>query len=378
MHHRVISFSLLALTLTLGACDKKAAPETKVPEVFVTVASEQPYSPQRGFNARIESRSDVNISAEISGKLLAIHFKEGDEVVAGAPLFDIDPAPYKAALARAKAELSKAEANKANAIKNFARGKKLVEDGYISGSEYDTLEARELEAAAAVEAAQAAVESAEVDLEYTTIKAPQNGRVGRAKPSIGDVVNPGFGPLTTLVGKNDMEVVFQLPERLLMVAQRPDSNVKVSDFEVALMMPDGSEYPQTGTIHYFSNRVDPTTGTVETRAAIPNPNDILRPGLYVQAIVRVKVPVMGLMIPQASLQVDQLGTYVLAVDDTDTVTRINLTTGERVGENVLVNSGLEAGARVIIRGVQKARPGTKVTVSEFKPATEAAAGSPAQ
>lgn len=378
MQHRVISFSLLALSLFLGACEKKAPPQAEAPEVFVVIASEQPYNPQRGFNARIESKSDVNISAEVSGKLLAIHFKEGDEVTAGTPLFDIDPAPYKAALARAKAELAKAEANKANAIKNFARGKKLVDDGYISGSEYDTLEARELEATAAVAAAKAAVQSAEVDLEYTTIKAPQDGRVGRAKPSVGDVVSPGYGVLTTLVGKNDMEVVFQLPERLLLVAQRPDANAKVKDYEVALTMQDGSEYAHTGTINYFSNRVDPSTGTVETRAAIPNPADVLRPGMYVQAVVRVKEPILGLMIPQAALQVDQRGTYVLAVDDSNKVTRINMTAGERFGENVLVNSGLDAGVRIIVRGVQKARPGTEVRVSEFKPATKAAAGSPAQ
>ena len=378
MQHRIIALSVLALSLLLGACEKKAPPEAQAPEVFVVIASEQPYYPQRGFNAHVESKSDVNITAEVTGKLLAIHFKEGDDVSAGTPLFDIDPAPYKAALARAKAELAKAEANKANAIKNFARGKKLVEDGYISASEYDTLEARELEATAAAEAAKAAVESAAVDLEYTTIKAPQDGRVGRAKPSVGDVVSPGYGVLTTLVGKNDMEVVFQLPERLLLVAQRPDAKAKVEDFEVALTMPDGTEYPHTGTIHYFSNRVDPSTGTVETRAAIPNPNDLLRPGLYVQAVVRVKEPIMGLMIPQAALQVDQRGTYVLAVGEHNTVKRINLTTGERFGENVLVNSGLDAGERVIVRGVQKVRPGTEVKVSEYKPATEPAAGSPAQ
>ena len=378
MQQRVFSLSMFILAVLLGGCEEKAAPEAAIPEVFVVEASEQPYHPQRGFNAHIASRSDVDISAEVSGKLIAIHFKEGDEVKAGDPLFDIDPAAYKAALARAKAELSKAQANKVNAEKNFARGKKLVDDGYISASEYDTLEARELEAIAAEEAAKAALESAQVDLEYTAIKAPQDGRVGRAKPSVGDVVSPGYGPLTTLVGKNDMEVVFQVPERLMLAAQRPDAKVKVRDIEVALIMPDGQEYSHTGSIHYFSNRVDSSTGTVEVRAAIPNPDDILRPGLYVQALVRVKDPIMGLMIPQSAVQVDQRGTYVLAVDDTDTVTRINLVTGERFGENVLVDSGLDTGARVIIRGVQKARPGTKVTTSPYKPATEANPGSAAQ
>ncbi len=374
MSHRFILFPLI-IGLLCGACEKKAPESVQAPEVFVIVASEQPYHPNRSFNARIESKSDVDITAEVSGKLLAIHFKEGDNVEAGAPLFDIDPAPFKAALARANAELSKAKANKSNATKNFERGKKLVKDGYISGSEYDTLEARELESMAAVEAAEAAVASAEVDLEYTSIKAPHAGRVGRAKPSVGDVVSPGYGSLTTLVGQNDMEVVFQLPEKILLAVQRKDTKVKLEDIEVAVIMPDGVEYPHTGTIHYFSNRVDSTTGTLESRAAVPNPDDVLRPGLFVQAKLRLKQPLQGLMVPQATVQVDQRGTYVLAVDEQDSVTRKNIMTGERFGENVLVNSGLEVGDRVIIRGVQKARPGTKVTVSEYKPATEAATGS---
>jgi len=361
--------TLALLTLT-SACEKKPAPTLPPQEVFVITASEQAYNPQRGFNARIESKTDVNISAEVSGKLMAIHFREGDQVKAGAPLFDIDPAPYKAALSKTRAELTKARANLNNASKNFSRAKKLVDDGYISASEYDELESRELEAKAAEEAAQAALDSAQVDLEYTTIKAPQDGRVGRAKPSVGDVVNPGYGPLTTLVGKEGMQVVFQVPERLVLSSQRQDAKVNIKDIEVGLQMPDGVAYPYTGNIDYVSNRVDPTTGTVEVRAGMPNPDDILRPGMYVQAMVRVKEAFQSLMIPQAAVQVDQQGSYVLAVDGSDTVSRINLTTGDRVGENVLVNSGLQAGTRIIMRGIQKARPGDKVLVSPYKPATE--------
>ncbi len=370
MLSRIMTLGTLALLVPVLGCEEKAPPAPEPQEVFVVEAEEQPYNPERGFNAHIQSKTDVNISAEVSGKLLAIHFREGDEVTAGTPLFDIDPAPYKAALSQAKAELTKAKANLANAKKNFSRAKKLVDDGYISGSEYDELESRELEAAAAVEAAKAALESAQVNLEYTTIKAPQDGRVGRAIPSVGDVVGPSSGPLTTLVGKEGMQVVFQVPERVVITSQRPDSRIKPEDIQVAIIMPDGSEYPHTGKIDYISNRVDHTTGTVEVRADLPNHNELLRPGMYVQAVVRVTDAFQSLMIPQAAVQVDQQGTYVLAVDDSDTVTRINLTTGDRVGENVLVNSGLKAGTRIIMRGIQKVRPGSEVKVSEYKPSTE--------
>lgn len=369
-----IALCFVATIFFVAGCDKKAAKEKPVPEVFVITAEEKAYKPSRGYSARIQSRSDVDIRAQVSGELIKIHFREGDQVAKDAPLFDIDPAPYKAALAREKAGLAKSQASKRNDERNFQRGKKLVKDGFISESEFDTLEARMLESAAQVEAGLAAVDSAQVDLAYTKILAPQDGRVGRSIPAIGDVVNPGYGTLTTVVGQNDMDVVFQVPERVLLAARRPDSKIKVTDIVVAVGLADNTEYSYTGKIDYFSNRVDPTTGTIETRARIPNPNDLLRPGMFVRAILRLDHPLQGLMVPQASVQVDQRGTYVLVVDENNMVARKNLVTSERIGENVLVNSGLNVGDRVVMRGVQKARPGDVVVVSEFKPATDADEG----
>lgn len=357
------------LCLTVFACSEADKQEKKIPEVFVVTATEHDYMPSRNFNARIDSRSDVNIQAQVSGKLISIHFKEGDQVTKGTPLFDIDAAPYKAALARANADLTKAKASETNSTRNFQRGKKLVKDGYISESEYDTLEARKLESLAQVEAALAAVKSAKVDLEYTRITAPQDGRVDRSIPAIGDIVSPQSGTLTTLIGQNDMDIVFQIPEGLLLSARNPDSKVKPKDITVIVGFSDGTEYPHTGTINYFSNRVDEATGTVETRSRILNPDDFLRQGMFVRAILRLSQPLQGLMVPQAAVQVDQRGQYVLVVDNNNTVTRKNLTTGERIAENVIIDSGLEKGAQVIVRGVQKARPGDKVIAKAYKPAS---------
>ncbi len=366
----LLVIGILLIQLMLPGCEQKAEQSVPAPEVFYVVAANQPYQPQRIFNARIDSKSDVAITAEVTGKLIAIHFKEGDQVVAGAPLFDIDPAPFEAELAKAKAEQSKAQAAAASADKNFARAKTLVKDGYISGSEYDTLEAKKLEADAAVEATKAALGSANVNLKYTKITAPQAGKVGRAVPALGDVVSPGYGPLTTLVGQEGMEVVFQVPEKVVLAAESGASEVSQTDIDVNLLMPDGSEYPYKGTIDYISNRVDPATGTVEVRARIPNPDGLLRPGLYVQAMVRLIQPLQGLMIPQAAVQVDQLGSYVLSIDSSDQVVRNNIQTGPRYSENVLVESGLEAGARVIIRGIQKARPGSAVIATAMESTTQ--------
>lgn len=366
--------SVLFTLLLLTACGDKPAPEPVKQEVFVVTVEEQPYHPSRAYNGRIRSKSDVDIMAQVSGELIAIHFKEGDRITAGSPLYNIDPAPYKAQLSQAKAELARATANEANARKNFERGKKLVTDGFISQSEFDTLEARALEAEAAIKSAEAAVESAQVNLDFTTIKAPQDGRVGRSKPAIGDVVGPQTGALTTLVGEGGKDVIFQLPEKLLLALRNAERQISVNDVVVALELPDGSKYPETGRIDYFSNRVDATTGTIETMAHLPDPDDILRPGMFVKVTLKLEQPLMGLMIPQAALQVDQQGTYVLGVDDSDTITRKNLIVGERFGENTLVNSGLEAGTRIVIRGVQQVRVGDTVIATPFEPATKAAEG----
>jgi len=365
---------VLFLCLSLFACGEEVAQVKEDPEVFVVTVKEQPYHPSRGFNGRIQSRSDVDIIAQVSGELTAIHFKEGDTIEDGAPLFDIDPAPYKAQLSKANAELARAKANKVNAEKNYERGKKLIKDGYISASEFDTLEARTLEAQAATQSAEAAVESAQVNLAYTSIKAPQAGRVGRSLPAVGDIVSPQLGALTSLVGQDGTDVVFQLPEKLLISVLNTESKITVDDITVAIVLAGGTEYAHTGKIDYFSNRVDSKTGTVESVASLPNPDDILRPGMFVRVILRLEEPLMSLTVPQAAVQVDQRGTYVLAVDDNNQVTRKNLIVGERLGENTVVNSGLDAGTRVIVRGVQKARPGQTVNVSEYKPATQASEG----
>ncbi|SMF44185.1 membrane fusion protein, multidrug efflux system [Alteromonadaceae bacterium Bs31] len=366
---RVLVTLIATTCIGLIACSEKKAPEAEIPEVFVVTVQEQPYRPSRGFNGRIRSSSDVDIRAQVSGRLIAVHFKEGDEIKEGDPLFDIDPSAYQAALSQAAGELAKATAAETNAVKNFERGKKLIDDGYISDSEFDQLQARAMESSASVKSAEAAVEQAEVNLGYTKISAPQSGRIGRSVPSVGDIVGPNSGAMTTLVGQGGTDVVFQLPERLLVHLRRSEKIVTFNDIEVGLLLSDGSEYSETGNLSYFANRVDPTTGTVEVMAEMPNPDDFLRPGMFVRVALRLKEPVMGLMLPQAAVQADQQGTYVLAVDENNQVTRKNLVTGERFGENTLVNSGLEAGTRVIMRGLQKARVGDTVKALAYEPAT---------
>lgn len=368
-------FLFAGLLVMLAAC-QPAEPKAKpVPDVFVTPATPQQYHPEASFNARIESRSDVEIKAQVSGKLTAIHFTEGETVVAGAKLFDIDPAPFHAAVKKAEADLARAKASETNAVRNFTRGKTLVKDGYISGAELDNLQSKQDEAIAAVRSAEAALERAQVDLAYTTITASQAGKVGRSIRAVGDIVGPETGALTTLVGDSDMDVVFQLPETLLLSVRFGESGrPKVEDVELRLILPNGSEYSESGRITYLSNRIDAATGTVEVRGQLANPNGLLRPGMFARATLRIKTPVTALMVPQAAVQVDQRGPYVLIVAADNTVARKNIQTGERVGENVIVTTELEEGAQVIVRGTQKARPGDTVKSLPFQPATAPSTG----
>ncbi len=366
---------MLVVMLSITACEKQEQQAKPVAEVFVTPAQLQPYYPHASFNARIQSRSDVEIKAQVSGKLIAVHFREGDHIEVGAKLFDIDPAPFRAAMRKAEADLAKAKATESNAVRNYQRGKALVKDGYVSGAELDNLESKRQEAIAAREAAEAALERAKVDLQYTSILAPQSGRVGRSIRAVGDIVGPESGVLTTLVGQDDMDVVLQLPEALLLSVRLGEpKHPSVEDVDVTLTLPNGSVYGEHGMLTYFSNRVDQSTGTVEVRARIPNPDDILRPGMFARVTLSLKAPVTALMVPQAAVQVDQRGTYLLAVTEAEEVTRKNIQTGERVQEDVVVSSGLDQGTQVIMRGLQKVRPGDKVKALLYQPATAPEAG----
>jgi len=361
-------FSLFYLLLLLSACSEKEAPAPTPPEVFVISAIEQDYHPSRTYNARIQSSSDVDMKSQVDGKLIAIHFKEGDKVKKGALLFEIDSKEYETELSSARSKLNAASTALKIAQKNHLRGKELVKAGHISGIDFDKLTAKKLKAEAQFESMKAVVEKAQINVDYTRIKAPIDGRIGRSTLAIGDLVRAESGVLTTLIGNDGMQAVFQLPERLVTRLKKPDTDISVEDIIVSIIMEDGTEYTNAARIDYISNRVDSFTGTIEARVNTPNPDNLLRPGMYVRTILRLEKPVKSLVIPQAAVQADQLGSYVFITED-NKVVRKNIDTDDRIGENVVVLNGLKTGDRVIVRGIQKARPGDTVKVSDFVPAT---------
>lgn len=353
--------------LLLAACSEPPSTPPPVGVVVDTVRVE-PYQAQSVYVGRLVARDDVTIRASVSGYLMERSFNEGEQVQAGDVLYVIDPSEYGAALAIARADLAAAKANQTNAQRNYQRGLELLPKSAISQVEMDNLTAQKLDADARIESAQAQVTAAEVNLGFTTIKAPISGRIGRSQVSPGDLVGPSSGDLTTLVSIDPIEALFQVSEATYIdqISQRVTANPTVDDLkniEVTLELADGLQYPEVGQIDYFGNRIDAATGTMEARARIPNPYGLLVPGQYVRVTLQDTALKDGLFVPLAAVQADQQGAFVLVVAGDGTVQRSNAQLGERLDDMVLVTGGLQAGDRVIVRGLQQVRPGMPVTIT---------------
>ncbi|MAA86791.1 MAG: efflux transporter periplasmic adaptor subunit [Haliea sp.] len=353
--------------LLLAACSEPPSTPPPVGVVVDTVRVE-PYQAQSVYVGRLVARDDVTIRASVSGYLMERSFNEGEQVQAGDVLYVIDPSEYVAALAIARADLAAAKANQTNAQRNYQRGLELLPKSAISQVEMDNLTAQKLDADARIESAQAQVTAAEVNLGFTTIKAPISGRIGRSQVSPGDLVGPSSGDLTTLVSIDPIEALFQVSEATYIdqISQRVTANPTVDDLkniEVTLELADGLQYPEVGQIDYFGNRIDAATGTMEAGARIPNPYGLLVPGQYVRVTLQDTALKDGLFVPLAAVQADQQGAFVLVVAGDGTVQRSNAQLGERLDDMVLVTGGLQAGDRVIVRGLQQVRPGMPVTIT---------------
>ncbi len=369
--------ALLSLAIAIAlvnGCAEEEQPQMIV-EVVVDEVTLEPYQPKFRYVGRLVAKDDVAIQARITGYLQSREFREGELVQAGDVLYRIDPSEYEAALARAEAELAAARATAANASRNFKRGMGLLPRGAISEAEMDNLEAAKLDADASIESAEAQVTSAEVNLGYTTITAPITGRIGRSAVSVGDLVGPNTGDLTTLVSIDPIEALFQLSEATYIAAlseglERDPDGEAMQRIEVSLELTNGVTYPEVGRIDYFANRIDQTTGTLEARAQIPNPHGLLVPGQYVRVILRDTRLLEGLFIPQAAVQADQQGSFVLTVDGGNTIVRRNVELGARLDDKVLVNQGVDEGDLVVVRGLQQVRPGMPVSIRTLPPAED--------
>jgi len=368
---RTVLFSI-TLSFFLVGCDKKKDAARPIPDVTVTQLELSAHRPEKIFVGRLASPEDINIQAKSTGYLTGRFFIEGAVIQKGDLLFEIDKAPYEAALQEALATIAEAKANTDIAKLNYNRGLKLVKSGTISLSEMDELTAKHRQVEAALNSAKASAKQAEINLGYTAIVAPITGRIGRSLFSVGDLIGPDSGSLTSLASIDTIYVNFQVSETLFLDFQhnqiaRGEPLTTHPKADIYIELANKTLHPYPGVIDFVANRVDASTGTLQVRAVIPNPEGNLRPGQYVRAIVKLLTSTDILLIPQAALQSDQQGLYALMVNDEHMVKRQNITIGARIKENVIVLSGLKQGDNVIIHGLQQVKPGQTVTTRMLPP-----------
>ncbi|HEU0276559.1 MAG TPA: efflux RND transporter periplasmic adaptor subunit [Rhodanobacteraceae bacterium] len=371
----------MALALVLGACSHTAPPASSAPTVGVVSVNASTVPLTKNLVGRLSAFRSANVLARVAGVLLKRDYKEGSEVKAGQLLFQIDPAPFKAALANAQGQLAQAQAAYTNAQFNAKQAQALAPKGYISKTALENALATERTTAAAVQAARANVETARINLGYTTVTSPIAGRAGEQLVTEGALVGQGTAtPLTTVDQLNPLYVNFTISmtelDELRQAQQAGGVTLsQPNQATVKISLPDGTPYPELGTVDFSSPSVDAATGSVNLRAVVPNPQFSLLPGAYVTLQLNLGERHHVYLVPQAAVQTDIAGTYVLIVGKDGKVTHDPVTTSGTSGVDWVVTSGLRDGDRVIVSGIQVVQVGQPAKATPWQP--PAAAGTSA-
>jgi membrane fusion protein (multidrug efflux system) len=354
----------LSFTAPCGAATaQQSAPPP--PAVSVTAVVSRQVTETSDYIGRVTAIDKVDLVARVSGFIEERNFTEGQPVKKGDLLFRIEQATYKAAVEQARAALAKAKATEVNAKLQLERGKELVRNSNIPQATVDQRAADEDAAQASVMEAQALLDQAEINLGYTEIRSPIDGRIGLATFTEGNLVQPSSGRLATIVRQDPVYVIFQASERDVLEYKRKilesrDTNAQVT---IRIKLPNGSVYPHSGVNNFLDVQVDANTDTVAVRAQVPNPEVLLIPGGVVGVTVERGAPQSALVVPQSAVLLDQAGRYVLLVDAAKKVEQRRITTGAEQGRDVVVTDGLKEGELVIVEGIQKVRPGQVVTAN---------------
>jgi membrane fusion protein (multidrug efflux system) len=370
----MIAAVILVVYFIIGGCGKqKTGGPPPMPEVaIVTIQSKQVV-----ITTELAGRTSANLVAEVRPQVGGIIqkrlFTEGADVKAGQALFQIDPALYQAALDNAKAALGRSEANLPAIRLKADRMRELLVDKAVSQQDYDDASAALKQTQADIQYGQATLETARINLKYTTIIAPISGRIGKSNVTEGTLVTAQQPTVLATIQRLDPMYV-DVPQSTAEVLRlrrglkegRLDQN-GANQKKVKLIMEDGAAYPLEGTLQFRDVTVDPTTGSVVLRVVFPNPNGILLPGMFVRAVVQEGVNKQAILIPQQAVSRDPRGNpFTLIVDAESKVQLRMLTLDRAIGDQWLVSSGLAPGERVIIEGIQKVKPGAPVKAVPFE------------
>jgi membrane fusion protein (multidrug efflux system) len=356
----------------LAGCGKKPAapPPSGPPEVGVITVKPERVALTTELSGRTAPNLIAEVRPQVSGIILKRLFTEGSDVKAGQVLYQIDPASYQAAYASAMASQSRVEANLVSLRLTEGRYRDLVKIRAVSQQDYDNASAALQQTEAELAIAKAAVETARINLAYTKISAPISGRIGRSTVTDGALVTANQATaLATVQQLDPMYVdVTQSTADLLKLKQSLANGAlkKSNSAQIKLLLEDGSSYPLPGTLKFSEVTVDQSTGSVTLRAVFPNPKQTLLPGMFVRAVVEDGVSEQALLVPQRGVTRNPAGNAVAMVVGVEEKVEPRIIKVERtVGDNWLVNEGLKAGDRVILEGIQRARPGTPVKAVPF-------------
>jgi len=372
------------------ACNRSNAPSSAAqapPEVGVLTVKPRSVVITTALPGRTAPTLIAEVRPQVTGIVQRRSFEEGAVVKAGSTLYRIDPATYEAAYQSSRAAVAKAQATVENSRRNLERTKELVAIKFVSQQAYDDAAATLRQNEADLEAAKAAAEAARINLGYTNVVAPISGRTGKSTVTVGALVTANQP--TALVSIQQLDPIYvditrSTTEALGLkraMASGALKRVQGEGARVRLLFEDGSAYPQEGTLQFSDVTVDASTGAITLRALFPNPDGLLLPNMYVRAVIDEGVREQGIVVPQQAVSRDAKGQAVaMVVGSDDKVTPRVLQTNRTIGTDWLIDSGLQAGDRVIVEGLQRARPGAAVRAVEVAnagattPAAAATAG----
>lgn len=363
---------LLAVTLTAmigcGNHHDAAPKQGPLPNVKIAQPLSQQVTEWDEYTGRIEAVNSVDVRARVSGYLEKVNFKAGDKVHKGDLLFMIDPKPFTAQLNYAVAELERAKARHELAKNDLARAERLFRAKAISEEEHDARSKGLREAVASVQSAQANVYTARLNLEFTEVRSPIDGRIGRELITAGNLVNGGGGDatlLTFIVSTDPVYVYVDADERSALkyrrqAQQEGRGSLKDEKTPVELAVADEVNFPHHGHLDYESPREDAATGTVTLRGVFPNPDELLSPGFFARMRVRGSAPYPAILVPDRAIGTDQAQRFVWVVNQDNQVEYRKVTLGAHIGQSRVITEGLKPEEWTVIEGIQKLKPGAKV------------------
>ena len=350
----------LALCISLAACGKPSVPPK--PPVPVTVAAavrgDAPYV--LGANGMVEPMQAVSVQSQVGGVLLAVRFKEGDEVQAGQVLFEVDPIPYRAAAQQARAVLARDQAQAENARRDAERYAALAQKDFVTRSQADQATANAAALKAVVDADHANVETAQFNLDNATIKAPVSGKTGSLLVRQGNLVRPNAAtPLVVINQIHPILVRFAVPQRELALVMKHSLE---GALKATALPGQGSGMPVIGSLSFVDNGVDSTTGTVMLKARFANEENQLWPGQYVGVQLELYRQSDAVLVPAPAVQTGQDGLFVFVVDKDGKAQVQQVTAGRAVGTQVVIEKGLRGGEQVVVDGQSRLTVGAKVEI----------------